>query len=894
MTAMRASAVVSLATLCLGGLLLNACGGGAGREDARFPDEVVALNNRGVGLMGYFDYPGAREVFERVVAAEPQWIDARVNLAIATLNRQQEGDEALADAILQEVLGQAPEHQRAHFVAGLLRLYEGAQVAALEHFQQVAEADPSDAYAAYYTGQLLSGDDPEEALRWFERAIETDPYLRSAYYGASIALRRLRRREEAVQMQERYLRLESNPRARLAEFKYTRMGPKANALAVPSSAPTTVAAPPTGAVFADAVSIAPDWQLPRTSTLTTADLDGDGEQDLFASAARASADAPAASLVLLADGQRDGWRAVKDHPLSGVEGVVAAAWADFDNDGDVDAYLCRAGADQLWYQEDGAWVAQTVQSLGMALPADDCRDVAAFDADHDGDVDVFVVGEQANELINNDGDSSFRALAQSQGLAGTGGGRQVLALDVDADRDTDIAVLNAEPPHALYLNDRLWQYHALPTPAFAEAVAEAMSAGDADADGQAELYLLDAASSAVTVLEWDGAEFTVAVTSAVPTDTTYVGLNDYDGDGAMELLAAGASGVARLDARGLLAGEPRASAPVSASPLTALTPVLRDVSRGPGLVSVVDGTMQWRAPGAGRHGFAAFSLVGRESEADAMRSNAAGIGTRLALRRGEYWSVTSTFDSDSSPGQSLQPVSLGLGMSERADFVAIDWSDGVFQTELDLPAGALHRIAETQRQLASCPVLFAWNGEEYAFVTDLLGVGGIGFFLAPGEYSAPRPWERMLLSERQLAPRDGHLALKLTEPMEEVAYVDQLRLQEVLVPPGWQVMLDERHSTDPQRPPQGELHWYRESLLPLGAHDGRGDDVLASVRDRDGVAAPITARDRRFLGRLREPQVLTLEFPAALGEQDERKRWLLADGWVEYPYSQTLFAAWQA
>ncbi len=880
-------------------LTLNACGQRA-EKDALSP-AMVALNNRGVGLMGYFDYPGAREVFEQVVAADPQWIDARVNLAIATLNRQQEGDEARADAILQEVLGEAPEHLRAHFVAGLLRLYEGAQAQALVHFQRVAEADPDDAYAAYYTGQLLSGDDPETALVWFERAIAKDPYLRSAYYGASIALRRLRRRDEAVEMQQRYLRLESNPRARLAEFKYTRMGPRANALAVPERpALAPAAGAPDGPVFAQARTLIPEWQLAPDASLSTADLDGDGVQDLYISGARAqaaAAQAPFASVVLRGEG--DGaWQAAAGHPLSGIEAVVAAAWADLDNDGDVDAYLCRDGSDQLWYQQDGAWE-QRLELIDVQLPGDECRDVAIFDADHDGDVDIFVVGSTANDLLNNDGDGSFRALAATQGLAGEGDGRQVLALDIDADRDTDIVVLNGQAPHALYLNDRLWQYRRVEPARFVGASAQLLSTGDADADGLAELYLLgttgESSSSTVTVLEWQDGDFLPRASVPGPADAQTLGLGDYDGDGAMELLVGGAEGLARFDALALAQGRKAAAESVSSAPVGAVIPLLETVGAGPGLVAThADGALAWHAPGSGRHPFAAFSFVGRESEADAMRSNAAGIGTRVALRRGEYWSVTSTFDRYSVAGQSLQPLSLGLGASEQADFVAIDWSDGVFQTELDLPAGALHRIAETQRQLASCPVLFAWNGEEYDFVTDLLGVGGIGFLLAPGQYSAPRPWERMLLEDDQLVAREGRLAVKLTEPMEEVAYVDQLQLQQVLVPPGWQVLLDERHSTDPARPPSGELHWYRDVLQPVAASNDRSEQVLTSLLQADGVAAPVGPRDDRFLGRLRRPHVLTLEFPAALGDGDGRGRWLLADGWVEYPYSQTLFAAWQA
>ena len=90
-----------------------------------------------------------------------------------------------------------------------------------------------------------------------------------------------------------------------------------------------------------------------------------------------------------------------------------------------------------------------------------------------------------------------------------------------------------------------------------------------------------------------------------------------------------------------------------------------------------------------------------------MRSNRAGIGTRLPLRVLDHWSIADSLDPQSSPGQSLQPILFGLGGRSSADYIALDWSDGVFQTELDLGARELHLIAETQRQLSSCPVIFA-------------------------------------------------------------------------------------------------------------------------------------------------------------------------------------------
>ena len=140
-----------------------------------------------------------------------------------------------------------------------------------------------------------------------------------------------------------------------------------------------------------------------------------------------------------------------------------------------------------------------------------------------------------------------------------------------------------------------------------------------------------------------------------------------------------------------------------------------------------------------------------------MRSNASGIGTQVNLRNGSHWTVSDTYKHASLRGHSLQPLSIGLRGRAQADFVAVYWSDGVFQTELDLESGPLHRIAEIERQLSSCPVLFAWDGSRFAFVTDLLGVGGLGGFVEPGIVGTPRPWERLKLEPGRIASHNGRL-----------------------------------------------------------------------------------------------------------------------------------------
>ena len=69
---------------------------GCSREPAPLTAEQIARNNEGVALMGQYRNEDAREIFAALVEERPDRTDLRVNEAIATLNRQNEGDELRA------------------------------------------------------------------------------------------------------------------------------------------------------------------------------------------------------------------------------------------------------------------------------------------------------------------------------------------------------------------------------------------------------------------------------------------------------------------------------------------------------------------------------------------------------------------------------------------------------------------------------------------------------------------------------------------------------------------------------------------------------------------------------------------------------------------------------
>lgn len=878
--------------MCLA--LAAVLGAGCSPVPSPISDEEIARNNEGVALMGQYLNEEARQRFAALVEGRPDWHEVRVNEAIATLNRQNEGDERLALAMAEAVLAEDPAQPRAAYVAGLMHFYLGDAEAALRYFARVRERAPHDAHVAYFTGQAESQRGRHaEALALYREAMALDPYLKSAYYGAALALRQLGDADGARAMLDDYQRFAGNPRAHLAEFRYTRMGPLAEAQAVGRIDFDGPVAMPAGPVFGPMQTLDTLHAASSTASLSVADIDGDGQLDLFLAAGSGEP-----SHVWT---QNEGaFLPATDHPLSGIEDVIAAAWGVPDVSDQLAVYLCREGVNRMLQRDGETWIESADARIN---DAGRCADVAALDADHDGDLDWWLANaDGADELLSNNLDGSWRRLAEEAEplLAGQRRPtRQLLALDLDRDGDVDLVALHDAPPHRVLINDRLWRYRQ--APGFDDFIAHpalAVTAADPDATGRPQLFTLDVTGALHRWSFDNSGRWTAALlaTNAV-VEPQQAGLlaQDFDGDGRADLLLHDTAGfrVLRLEPDGVheLYAEQHA--------LRALTPILLDPAAGPALIGLVDvdnGPAELRLwpAGPGRHRFLAVAPSGRSDPADGMRSNPSGIGTELLFRVGSRWSLTDSHGRHSAPGQSLQPVAIGLGGAERADFLRLRWPDGILQTEMGLTTGEVYRIAENQRQLSSCPVLFAYNGERFEFVSDVLGVGGIGFMIEPGRSAQPRPWEYFRFPDGAMQPETGFYRLKIAEPMQEIAYVDSVGLQLYDLAPGWNLVLNERMATGGPAV-DGRPLFYREDgvLTPVSAINDRGENVLSSIAEADFIAAPTPSRDPRFLGLLAEEHVLTLEFGQVVNPSGTRPV-MKAFGWVEYPYSQTVFAAWQA
>jgi hypothetical protein len=289
----------------------------------------------------------------------------------------------------------------------------------------------------------------------------------------------------------------------------------------------------------------------------------------------------------------------------------------------------------------------------------------------------------------------------------------------------------------------------------------------------------------------------------------------------------------------------------------------------------------------------AVQPTGIRSRDGRTRSPASGYGTTLVCRTGTRDQKLLFTGQNGGLNQSSAAVVFGLGGARSADSVTFAWSDAVNQVEMDVAAGQTHKIAELQRKVSSCPVLFAWNGERFGFVTDFAGVGGLGYFSAPGISAPPQVLEHVKIESNQLVPRNGCFELRITEPMEESAYIDRLELLCVDHPADQPVFPDERLAISGAAPTH-DLLVVERPVFPLKAIDPAGRECVENILRVDRSYAYEPALDRRYIGFCK-PHSLELDFGdrlAGFGEHD--KVFLFINGFIEYPYSQTVYAALQS
>ncbi|SPE31646.1 TPR repeat protein [Candidatus Sulfotelmatomonas gaucii] len=865
---------------------------------ALYDAEAVRLNNRGVALMGQQFTERAADTFSEALKRDPRMAQAAINEGIALLTLQRLD---AAKKVLQQAIAIDPASAQAWYNLGLGQRSNNELEAALASFQRAAAIDPRDVDSLYFEGVCYEEMKQfEKAIAVLEKALKINPQHASAQFVLARSLQRMGQIAEAREHFKIFQHLSSTKISTPIGLSYGEQGHYSTATPVEMPQAVQRAMIPVGLVAQSMVTGASAPAFTTTGGACMMDATGDGQMDLVLMQSGVQA---IRILRNLSGGKFEDW----DAGASGLKAsgqAMACAVGDYDGDGLND--LAVALDDRvLLFRNLGHGQFKDVTAASGIVPRNRPSGVTFVDYDHDGDLDLLLTGaplkpgDAPNVLWRNDGNGTFTEQTEAIGLNGSGQTAAAILTDFNNDRAVDLVATGDQPSPLIYVNPREGKYPTQPLYADAKLPPTVgIAVLDFNKDGWMDIAVTHAGAPGLTL--WRNVESADHAGRrfervALPLKGALRGWGltpiDIDNDGWIDLAAIvdtrtgpqvrvfrnrgdgsfedvshalGLDKIALSEPRGLIATDidGDGAADLIVIQQNAAPVLLRNV-------------------GANKNHFLRLDLTG-------LADNKTALGVKVEVFANGLWQKWELPGASGYQTQAPPQILVGLGDAPGIDLLRILWPTGVLQDEIDLPHGRVIAMKEADRRGSSCPVLFVWDGHKYKFVTDVIGAAVVGHWFTPARRNIPNPGEWVKVDGAEAALVNGKISLRFMEPMEEVNYIDQLRMIAVDHPENVEVNPDERFLDNPPFA-SGRVVASAKTRLPLGAWDGRGRDVLDQLRRRDHVfASGFTPLPYDGFANL---HALTLDLGAIKPNVPLR---LIMTGYVNYFSATSLYGAWQA
>ena len=798
----------------------------APNREARFAE----LMNSGKNYYDQGKAAKAVEVFQEAVALYPTRLDARLNLANAHLLAG-DAQAALADA--RKVLEYDRNSAAAYFIAGCAQLRLNQPEEAVKMFLTSRDLNRQVAAVNFLLGQAYEKlGKTTDAINAYREAVKQDPQHPVAHYRLGQLLLRSGQQAEGAKEMKLHAALPNKPGAAVGPETYERC------VHTEVRAPTPILKPdPAGVAvkFAEITAEAlGDAAAGNGAPFAVLDYNRDGRNSLFVTRGTNG-------FQLLANQKGrftplgKGWKPRTNAPF---ERVLVG---DFNNDRFEDVLVVGEAGSQIFrFATNGAARDFTVAS-GLRNAKLKARDAGLVDLDFTGKLDILAVLPDGGGLrvLRNLGNMYFKDVTATSGVpANLHGLTQLFIDDWNNDDLLDVFVAR-EGDRPLYLQKiRGGPLVATNLPP-GRLEGTVLTLGDVNNDGRTDLFV--GGPDHVDLL-LGGIDQFRRLPVTVP-ELRRLALVDYDNDGWLDLLAAGrgvqvwrnlgeGSFTNRTGALGLSALADVAIAGLAAADFD------RDGDTDLAVAVTGGGLRLFRNDGGNANHQLKLRLLGN-------RSNASGLGIRIEVASGAF-KVHRTIHS--------LPAEIGVGRHDKLDAVVARWFD-IPSSVVDVtpdPAEPLN-LFEPVIPGGSCPYAYAWDGQRFRFISDMLGSSPMGLPVAEGVFIEADPFEYLALGgPEDFQPRDGCYVVQITEELREVLYLDESKLVVVDHPAGTEV-----HTTDKLRPrgpfPRGTL-WTLQNRVPL---------LSATRLDGSDVTARLQQVDHRMLSprKLREPQLRGLAEP---------------------------------
>jgi tetratricopeptide (TPR) repeat protein len=808
------------------------------------PNEPLAYANLAEAYRRAAKFAEAEEAIQKALVLEPNnpdilFLEARLALAVNDYERAEhaisKGLKANPDHIMlrnQSILilerTADPEVMNAHII---------------EEYQAILERRPQNLYALRQLIELLCIEGDFEAVRpYLHRLLETEirwPEDAISYRDSLRDHLNEGRREEAMgtaMNTGNYLKPTAKHRQSAVDLAGA---PPDNPLAPLTrfltldveEAPTRPEAIQVS--FMDATQGSGLTDLGRESssaTVTFADLEGDGTVEVIHASDR--------ELVLLtrADTKDLKWTKFSTHSFghptqnkitSPIQPIVATA--DLDNDARQEILVGRGtNLFVLHSCPEGALIDITSNlDIDEWNPEGPIDAILALDVEHDGDLDIVVAAGPAIGFFQNNGNMSFTWRSDTiQGWSPEDRARDLDWADIDDDGDVDIIVSSDNRGFVVLDSLRGGRFTQKTTDGLT-GPSLCGQTGDFDNDGRMDIAGVNPSGEVSAFLQDESGGFKAMPIGTHGNSGSKDGLSgasvkpfDFDNDGWLDVLvsAGGKTALYRnagatdwtLDTSwdGVASGSRAAADTDGDGDLDLLL-------SGPGRTPIF-----LRNDGGG-HAFQALTLSAQPTKND-KRNNSFGIGGVLEIRSGLLYQKRKI----------ASPTSvIGLGPRASADVIRVIWTNGIPQHIIEPKPNQL--INQIEILKGSCPFLFAWNGAEFQFVTDLLWRSPLGMKINDQTTASIVTTEDFVkIRGDQLKPVDGRYRLMITDELWETFFYDETHLLSVDHPEGTEILVDERFVA-PVFPPF-EIHVIDRVRTPISAVDNQMRDVLSIISDRDG------------------------------------------------------------
>ncbi len=908
------------------------------------PVEAARVNNLGVAYMNQQLFEKGLKAFQQAAELDPKLSIARLNEGVAFLNLQKidEAKAALADAVKQD-----SKNPNAWYNLGLLAKNTGDAQAAIDAFKHVIEIDANDADAWYFLGaSYVQAKQFPQAIEAFQHALQLNPLHASAEFGLSRAYQQSGDVDHARERLKKFQYITQKKIGAPISLAYGEQGQYSRAVESPLAvlkAPAQIkvrfvdVTKEAGIVTKGSVVQEDNLADELGSGACFLDYDGDGQLDLFVTQG-----GPLGGLGLyrnLGKGKfEDATKSAALDPELKGSGCTAG---DFDNDGATDLAVSFWGRPlSLFHNEKNGKFNDASTSIIRGTQPFFTAGLTFIDYDHDGDLDLYVNRTEASvdgperafsgpgarpSMFRNNGDGSFTDVVSDLGLWGSPPGFTIAAVGTDYNNDRAVDLVLTDNGPTIFENPREGKFvRRKPWSAPMPAPTVGIAVLDFDHDGWMDLAFTHKGPPGLTLWRNNrGKTFDrVELPGANWVRAYGVAAFDYDNDGWVDLVAVGETedhkGEVRLFRNLGPDGFKDVTADVGLDKIQLKEPraIITGDYDGDGATDLLitqnhGPAVLLRNEGGNQNHWLRLSLKG-------LNDNKSAIGTKVEVFAGGNRQKFEIAGSNGYLGQSSTDIVVGLGDAKEADIVRMLWPTGVLQDEIQVAGDRQQNFLEIDRRGSSCPTLFAWNGERYELVGDMLGAGVVGHWIGPGQRDVPRPVEYIKIDRNALREKDysreasdlgpqtsgiginatpevrrpksevGLLSFRFMEPLEEAVYLDRVRLLAVDHPAGLDVYPNEYFASNPPYPPfKVVISNSKNARPPAGAWDEHGHDVLPDLQAHRYIGDFALTQFQGFA----KPHRLTLD----LGEAYRGgPLWLLLHGEVEYFSANSMYAASQA